>query len=108
MTTLLLAEQKDGALNDVTARALTAARQMGGGVHVLVVGQGAERAAEAAARLEGVEKVHVAQGGAVEHGLAEPVAELLVRLADHHKVIVAPAESAGLLGSLAQIGASKN
>ena len=36
MTVLLLAEQKDGHLNDVTARALTAARQMGEPVHVLV------------------------------------------------------------------------
>ena len=94
MTVLLVAEQKDGVLNDVTARALTAARQMGDEVHVLVMGRGAAEAAKAAARLEGVDKVHVAEGGALDHGLAEPAAALLVKLADHHRTIVAPATAA--------------
>ena len=94
MSVLLVAEQKDGVLNDVTARALTAARQMGDEVHVLVMGQGAAEAAKAAARLEGVGKVHVAEGGALDHGLAEPAAALLVKLADHHRTIVAPATAA--------------
>ncbi len=90
MTTLLLAEQKDGHLNDVTARALTAAKQLGAPVHGLVVGKGASQAAEALAKLDGIAKVHVAEAG-TEHELAEPVAALLVDLADHHPVIVAPA-----------------
>ena len=94
MTVLLVAEQKGGILNDVTARALTAARQMGPEVHVLVLGQGAGEAAKAAARLEGVGKVHVAEGGSLDHALAEPAAALLVTLADHHKTIVAPATAA--------------
>ena len=91
MTVLLIAEQKSGALNDVTARALSAARQMGDEVHVLVFGQGAAQAARTAARLDGVGKVHVAEGGAFDHDLAEPVAALLVELAGHHRTIVAPA-----------------
>ena len=90
MTTLLLAEQKNGQLNDVTARALTAAKEIGAPVHGLVVGAGAGEAAQALARLDGIEKVHVAEAG-FEHGLAEPVAALLVRMADHHPTIVAPA-----------------
>ena len=90
MTTLLLAEQKDGHLNDVTARALTAAKQMGAPVHGLVVGVGAAQAAEALAKLDGIAKVHVAEAGTA-HELAEPVAALLVSLADHHPTIVAPA-----------------
>ncbi len=94
MTVLLVAEQKDGVLNEVTARALTAARQMGDAVHVLVLGQGASQAAKAAAKLEGVGKVHVAEGGALDHALAEPAAALLVKLADHHRTIVAPATAA--------------
>ena len=91
MTVLLVAEQKSGALNDVTARALSAARQMGDEVHVLVFGRGAGQAAKAAARLDGVGKVHVAEGGAFDHDLAEPVAALLVELSGHHKTVVAPA-----------------
>ena len=99
MTVLLLAEQKDGVLNDVTARALTAAKQIadasaGDAVHVLVIGAGAAEAAKAAAKLDGVGKVHVAEGGALDHGLAEPAAALLVKLADHHRTVVAPATAA--------------
>ena len=90
MTTLLLAEQKDGHLNEVTARALTAAKQMGAPVHGLVVGVGAAQAAEALAKLDGIAKVHVAEAGTA-HELAEPVAALLVSLADHHPTIVAAA-----------------
>ncbi len=94
MTVLLVAEQKDGVLNDVTARALTAAKQMGDAVQMLVIGKGAAQAAKAAAKLDGVGRVHVAEGGALDHGLAEPVAALLLKLADHHKTIVAPGTAA--------------
>jgi electron transfer flavoprotein alpha subunit len=94
MTVLLVAEQKDGVLNDVTARALTAAKQMGDGVQMLVIGKGAAQAAKAAAKLDGVGRVHVAEGGALDHGLAEPVAALLLKLADYHKTIVAPGTAA--------------
>ena len=90
MATLLLAEQKAGVLNDVTARALTAATALGAPVHALVIGAGAPAAAEALAKLQGVEKVLVAETGSVEHGLAEPVAALLVSLAPSYKAIVAP------------------
>ena len=56
MTVLLLAEVHNGHLNDSTAKALTAAAALGGPVHILVVGAGDE-AAQAAAKLAGVEKV---------------------------------------------------
>jgi len=78
----------------VTARALTAAKQMGDGVQMLVIGKGAAQAAKAAAKLDGVGRVHVAEGGALDHGLAEPVAALLLKLADYHKTIVAPGTAA--------------
>ena len=90
MTTLLLAEQKDGHLNDMTARALTAALALGEPVHGLVIGKGAAKAAEEFAKLEGIAKVHVAEAG-FEHDLAEPAAALLVSLSDHHPTIIAPA-----------------
>ncbi len=91
MTTLLYAEQKAGVLNDVTARALTAALEIGAPVHVLVTGQGADAAAKTAARLHGVAKVHVASGAALDHDLAEPVAALLAELAKSHAVLIAAA-----------------
>lgn len=43
MTTLLVAEHDNSALSDQTAKALTAATEIGGDVHVLVAGKGADR-----------------------------------------------------------------
>ena len=74
MTTLLIAEHDHETLKDVTNKALTAACQLGGDVHVLVAGGGAgtKAAAEAAAKLKDVKKVLLAEGAAYEHDLAEP------------------------------------
>ncbi len=98
MTTLLLAEVHGGKLNDSTAKALTAAAALGAPVHILVVGAGQENensAAQAAAKLAGVEKVLTLSGDAFAHGLAEPLADLIVSLAPSYDAIVAPATSTG-------------
>jgi electron transfer flavoprotein alpha subunit len=91
MTTLLLAEHDNKSLKDATNKALTAAKQMGGDVHVLVAGSGAKAVADAAAKLDGVTKVLLADGPAYEHALAEPLAALIVSLAGTYDTIVAPA-----------------
>jgi len=92
---LLIAEHDHEALKDVTNKALTAASQLGGEVHVLVAGgsQGTKAAAEAASKLSGVKKVLVAEGPAYEHDLAEPLAALIVALAPSYEAFVAPASS---------------
>ena len=92
---LLIAEHDHEALKDVTNKALTAASQLGGEVHVLVAGgsQGTKAAAEAASKLSGVKKVLVAEGPAYEHDLAEPLAALIVALAPSYEAFVAPATS---------------
>ncbi|NBN65548.1 electron transfer flavoprotein subunit alpha/FixB family protein [Microvirga tunisiensis] len=95
MTTLLVAEHAGGALNDATAKALTAAARLGGDVHVLVAGTGARAAAAEAARLSGVAKVLVAESDALAHQLAEPMADLIVSLAGGYSAIVAPATANG-------------
>ena len=95
MATLLLAEIAKGAMGDATAKTLTAARALGAPVHVLVAGEGVDASAQAAARLEGVEKVLVASGGSYSHGLAEPLAALIVSLATGYDAIVGPATSTG-------------
>ena len=91
MTTLLLAEHDGATLKDATGKALTAARAMGGDVHVLVAGQGCRAAADAAAKLDGVTKVLLAEDAALAHALAEPLAALIVQLAPAYDAIVAPA-----------------
>jgi electron transfer flavoprotein alpha subunit len=95
MTTLLIAEHDHETLKDVTNKALTAATQLGGDVHVLVAGgaQGTKAAAEAAAKLQGVKKMLLAEGAPYEHDLAEPLAALIVALAPSYDAIVAPATS---------------
>jgi len=95
MTTLLLAEHDNKSIKDATAKALTAAKQIGGDVHILVAGQNCKSAADAAAKLDGVAKVLVADGAAYEHQLAEPVAALIVSLAGSYDALVAPATTSG-------------
>lgn len=95
MTTLLIAEHEHEVLKDSTNKALTAAAQLGGDVHVLVAGggQGTKTAADAASKLAGVAKVLVAEGESYAHDLAEPLAALIVSLAPSYDAIVAPATS---------------
>ncbi|WP_332681930.1 electron transfer flavoprotein subunit alpha/FixB family protein [Bosea sp. (in: a-proteobacteria)] len=95
MTTLLLAKHDNKALNEATRKALTAAKALGAPVHVLVAGHNAKAVAEAAARLDGVEKVLHAEGAAYEHRLAEPLAALIVSLAGSYDALVAPGTTTG-------------
>jgi len=94
MTILLLAETAGDAIAPATAKALTAAKEIGGPVHVLIVGPGLKGAAEQAAKLAGVEKVLVAEDASLDHVLAETVAALIVSLAGAYDVIIAPSTSA--------------
>jgi electron transfer flavoprotein alpha subunit len=95
MATLLFAKHDNTTLNEVTAKALTAALALGAPVHVLVAGHGCRAVAEAAARLDGVEKVILVDAPLYEHRLAEPLAELVVSLAAPYGAIVAPSTSTG-------------
>ncbi|PSC05018.1 electron transfer flavoprotein subunit alpha [Alsobacter soli] len=94
MPTLLLADHDNATLKDVTAKALTAAKALGGPVHVLVAGSGAQAAADAAAKLEGVEKVLLADAPAYANAMAEPLAALVVSLAGSYDAIVGSSTSA--------------
>jgi len=95
MTTLLLAEHDNASIKDATAKALTAAKALGGDVHILVAGKDCKGAADAAAKLDGVAKVLVADAAAYAHMLAEPAAALIVSLAGGYDSIVAPATTNG-------------
>ncbi|MCY6383648.1 electron transfer flavoprotein subunit alpha/FixB family protein [Hoeflea prorocentri] len=95
MTTLLLAEHDNASLSDQTAKALSAAAQMGGDVHVLVAGKGAKAAADEAAKLDGVSKVLLAEADELEYSLAEPMAALIVSMAGDYDAIVAAATTTG-------------
>jgi electron transfer flavoprotein alpha subunit len=95
MTVLLIAEHDNKTLKDSTNKALTAAKALGGDVHVLVAGKGCRAVADAAAKLDGVKKVLIADNAAYEHMLAEPLAALVVSLAGAYDAIVSPATTTG-------------
>jgi electron transfer flavoprotein alpha subunit len=90
MAVLLLAEHNDTALSNTTEKALTAALAIGGDVHVLVTGGSAKGAAEAAAGLEGVAKVILAEAPHLANQLAEEVASLIVPMMAGYDALVAP------------------
>ncbi|SHG81246.1 electron transfer flavoprotein subunit alpha/FixB family protein [Cognatishimia maritima] len=91
MAVLLLAEVTNGELAlDATAKAVTAAKSLGD-VTVLAAGASAAAAGDAAAKIEGVSKVLVAEDASLGHRLAEPTAALIVSLAGDYEHIVAPA-----------------
>jgi electron transfer flavoprotein alpha subunit len=95
MATLLLAEHDNKTLKDSTNKALTAAKAMGGDVHILVAGGGCRAVADAAAKLDGVKKVLLADAPAYQHALAEPLAALIVSLAKDYDAVLAPATTNG-------------
>jgi electron transfer flavoprotein alpha subunit len=95
MTILLVAEHSNDAISDATHKAMTAAVAMGGDVHVLVAGQGCRAAAEQAAKISGAAKVLLAEGEGLAQQLAEPMADLVLSLAEGYDAIVAPATANG-------------
>jgi electron transfer flavoprotein alpha subunit len=95
VATLLLAEHDNKVLREQTAKAVTAAKALGADVHVLVAGAGCRGVAEAAAKIDGVAKVLLAENASFEHMLAEPVAALIVSLAGAYDALVAPATTLG-------------
>ncbi|MDB5597705.1 MAG: electron transfer flavoprotein subunit beta [Hyphomicrobiales bacterium] len=93
MATLLLADINKGQLGDATAKVLTAARALGGPVHILIAGHDIGAAAQAASRLEGVDKVLAADAASYAHALAEPLADLIVSLSGAYDALVGSATS---------------
>ena len=94
MKTLVWVEHEGGSLKDATLSAVTAASKLGE-VHLLVAGSGVGGVADAASKIAGVGKVHVADDAAFDHGLAENVAPLIADLMSHHDAFVAPATTTG-------------
>lgn len=95
MAILVLADYHQGAISASLSRVVSAARQIGGAVHVLVAGRDCAGIAQAAARIAGVEKVLLADHAVLEHHLAEPLADLLFGLTGNYHTLMAAASSKG-------------
>ncbi len=94
MKTLVLVEHDGSSIKDATLAAVTAASQLGE-VHLLVAGSGVGGVADAGTKIAGVQKVHVADGGHLEHQLAEDVAPVAAKLMESHDAFLAPATTTG-------------
>jgi electron transfer flavoprotein alpha subunit len=95
MTVLVLAEHDNATLSPAVAKTVSAAKALGGDIHVLVAGAGARPVAETAAKLDSVAKVVLADAPHLGHQLAEEVATLIVRLMPGYAAVVAPATASG-------------
>ncbi|QTP57477.1 electron transfer flavoprotein subunit alpha/FixB family protein [Billgrantia antri] len=95
MSILVLAEHHDGQLAGATAHVVAAAKAIGGDIDILVAGENVGAVAEAAAKLDGVSKVRVADHAAYAHQLAEPMGALLVELAGDYSHVLAAASTTG-------------
>jgi electron transfer flavoprotein alpha subunit len=94
MKTLVLVEHEEGQLKDATLNAVTAASKLGE-VHLLVAGSNVGGVAEAAAKIAGVGKVHVADDPSLAHQLAENVAPLVATLMADHDAFLAASTTTG-------------
>jgi electron transfer flavoprotein alpha subunit len=95
MTALVIAEHDNNSIKSATLNVVTAAKALGGDVHVLVAGANAGAAAAAAAQIAGVSKVLHADGAQFADGLAENVAAQVLAVAGGYSHLLFPATAAG-------------
>ena len=95
MASLVVAEHDNTELKPSTLAAVTAAKALSSDVHVLVAGIGCKAAADAAAKVEGVAKVLLADDAQYGHQLAEPMAALVAKLAPEYGAVLAVANANG-------------
>ncbi|HUE64664.1 MAG TPA: electron transfer flavoprotein subunit alpha/FixB family protein [Rhizomicrobium sp.] len=95
MASLVIAEHDNAVLKDATHKTVTAAAQVSQPVHVLVAGENCAAVADAAAKIEGVEKVLLADAPIYGRQLAEPMEELILAVAGTCEAILAPATTSG-------------
>ncbi|MCC9597636.1 MULTISPECIES: electron transfer flavoprotein subunit alpha/FixB family protein [unclassified Rubrivivax] len=95
MAVLVIAEHDNATVKGATLNTVTAALACGGDVHLLVAGENAGAAAQAAAQIAGVAKVLHADGAALAHGLAENLAAQVVAIAKDYSHLLFPATAGG-------------
>jgi len=95
MTILVIAEHDHQSLKAATLNTVTAARKIGGDIHVLVAGSACSAAAEQAATLQGVSLVKVADAAHYQSQTAENLTVLVIAHAAGYSHILAPATTFG-------------
>jgi electron transfer flavoprotein alpha subunit len=95
MSILILAEHDNASLKGATLNTVTAAKAIGGDIVLLIAGENCGAAAEAAAKVDGVSKVLVADNAVYGHQLAENVSLLVAEIGKDYGYILSPATTNG-------------
>lgn len=95
MSILVIAEHDNAQLNIATLNSITAAQQIGGDIHVLVVGESCQNVADEASKIAEVSKVIIADNSAYGHFLAENIAPLVAEIGSSYSHILATATTTG-------------
>ena len=95
MAVLVIADHDGSTVRDTTHKTVTAALGLSSDVDVLVLGQGAQAAADSAAKIAGVRKVLLAEGAGLGKMLAEAVEATVLPLAGGYDAILTPATTDG-------------
>lgn len=95
MSNLVIAEHNNETIKAATLVCVAAAKEIGGDIAVLVAGANCSAAADAAAKIEGVDKVLLADNAVYDHMIAENVAELIAEIGKDYSHILAPTTTAG-------------
>mgnify|MGYP000947701470 FL=1 len=95
MTILVIAEHDNAELKAATLNTVAAAAKIGGDIHVLVAGSGAQAVADQAAKVAGVSTVLLADAPQLADSLAENVAEQVIAVAGNYSHILFPATASG-------------
>ena len=95
MGILVIADNDNESIKAPTLVTVAAALQIGGNVDVLVAGSGCGAAGEEAAKIDGVNKVLVADNDTYGHDLAENLAALVVELAAGYSHIMTSTTTSG-------------
>jgi len=95
MTILVIAEHDNAALNAATLNVVAAAKEIGGDIEILVAGEACAAVAEAAAKIDGISKVVVADSAAYKYQIAEAMGDLVAELGAGYSHILAAATTTG-------------
>ncbi|MCP4089706.1 MAG: electron transfer flavoprotein subunit alpha/FixB family protein [Gammaproteobacteria bacterium] len=95
MSVLIIAEHDNAAIKLATLNTVTAAKELGDDLHLLVAGSGCKDVAEQASRIDGISKVLLCDNPGYEHALPENISELVSGIADSYSHILAAATTSG-------------
>ena len=95
MAILVIAEHDNDAVQAATLNTVTAARELGVEIDVLVAGHNCSQVGDGAAKIEGVTRVLLADHSVLEHQLAECLAPVIAGIATGYTHLLAPASTFG-------------